>query len=141
MNNILIDTCFWYALFDARDSNHHKALELVLYLDLGNVILPYPTLYETINTRFTRNKEWVEEFEKVLKNKNVQILEDLEYKENGLALTMDSILNKNRPISLVDMVIRLMLDDVNLKIDYFITFNTKDFIDLCHKKRIELINE
>jgi len=141
MNNILIDTCFWYALFDARDSNHHKALELVLYLDLGNVILPYPTLYETINTRFTRNKEWVEEFEKVLKNKNVQILEDLEYKENGLALTMDSILNKNRPISLVDMVIRLMLDDVNLKIDYFITFNTKDFIDLCYKKRIELINE
>lgn len=141
MNNILIDTCFWYALFDARDSNHHKALELVFYLELGNVILPYPTLYETINTRFTRNKEWVEEFEKVLKNKNVQILEDLEYKENGLALTMDSILNKNRPISLVDMVIRLMLEDVNLKIDYFITFNTKDFIDLCHKKRIELINE
>ena len=141
MNNILIDTCFWYALFDARDSNHHKALELEPYLGLGNIILPYPTLYETINTRFTRNKDWVEEFGKILKNKNVQIIQDLGYKEDGLVLTMDSILNKNRPISLVDMVIRLMLEDINLKINYFITFNTKDFIDICHKKRIELVNE
>ncbi len=141
MNNILVDTCFWFALFDARDSNHQKATELLLYLELGNVILPYPTLYETINTRFTRNKDWVEEFGKVLKNKNVQIIQDVGYKEDGLLLTMDSILNKNRPISLVDMVIRLMLEDVNLKINYFITFNTKDFIDICHKKRIDLVNE
>ncbi|MBA7525957.1 hypothetical protein ES705_18117 [subsurface metagenome] len=140
MNNILIDTCFWYALFDARDPAHDKANELIHYLDLGNVIVPYPTLYETINTRFTRNKTWVEEFEKILKNDNVNLIEDLEYKENALNLTFDSTLNKNRPLSLVDMVIRLMLEDVSLKIDYLISFNTGDFIDLCHKKGIELIN-
>ena len=141
MNNILIDTCFWYALFDARDPDHNKANEIVLYLDLGNIILPYPTLYETINTRFTRNKSWLEEFEKVLKTKNVQFIDDIEYKESALALTFDSALNKNRPLSLVDMVIRLMLDDVNLKIDYLISFNTGDFIDLCLKKGVELISE
>jgi predicted nucleic acid-binding protein len=141
MSNILIDTCFWYALFDARNLNHHKANELVHYLDIGNIIIPYPTLYETINTRFTRNKVWVDEFEKLLKNKNVLFVEDIEYKENALSLTFDSTLNRNRPLSLVDMVIRLMLEDVNLKIDYLISFNSGDFIDLCLKKGITLINE
>lgn len=140
MNNILIDTCFWYALFDARDLDHAKAIELLHYLDLGNVIVPYPTLYETINTRFTRNKAWVKEFEKTLKNDNVNLIEDIEYKENALNLTFDSTLNRNRPLSLVDMIIRLMLEDVDLKIDYLISFNTGDFIDLCHKKGIELIS-
>jgi len=141
MNNVLVDTCFWYALFDARDPDHYKANELVHLLDSGIVILPYPTLYETINTRFTRNKSWVEEFEKVLKNGNTRFIEDNNYKDIALSMTFDSTLNRHRPLSLVDMVIRLMLDDINLKIDYLITFNTGDFIDLCHKNRIELINE
>ena len=141
MNNILVDTCFWYALFDARDPDHIKANELVRLLDLGFVILPYPTLYETINTRFSKNRSWVEEFEKVLKNNNTRIIEDNIYKEDALRMTFDSTLNKNRPLSLVDMVIRLMLNDINLKIDYLISFNTRDFIDLCHKNRIELISE
>jgi predicted nucleic acid-binding protein len=141
MNNILIDTCFWYALYDARDPDHHKANELVNLLELGNLILPYPTLYETINTRFSRNKNWIEEFEKVLRNDNVKFIEDIEYKENALSLTIDSTLNRNRPLSLVDMIIRLMLSDVNLKIDYLISFNTGDFIDLCVKHNIELIDK
>lgn len=141
MNNILVDTCFWIALFDARDSDHHKAIELLPYLDLGNVIIPYPTLYETINTRFSRNKVWVEEFEKILKNKNIQFIEDIEYKENALLLTFDSTLNKNRALSLVDMIIRLILEDVNIKTDYLISFNRGDFIDLCHKKGVKLLDE
>ena len=141
MNNILVDTCFWYALYDARDPDHYKANELVELLDLGKVILPYPTLYETLNTRFTRNKNWTEEFEKVLRNINTQIIDDIDYKENALTLTIDSTLNRNRPLSLVDMIIRLILDDVNIKIDYLISFNTGDFIDLCHKNGIELIDK
>lgn len=141
MNNILVDTCFWYALFDTREPAHQKANELASILDLGLIIIPYPTLYETINTRFTRNRLWVEKFEKIIINGNTKIVEDYLYKENALTMTFDSTLNRNRPLSLVDMVIRLMLDDVNLKIDYLISFNNRDFIDLCHKNRIKLISE
>jgi predicted nucleic acid-binding protein len=141
MSNILVDTCFWYALFDARDPDHYKANDLATYLDFGNVILPYPILYETINTRFTRNKSWLEEFDKILKKDHVQIIDDLEYRSNALTLTIDSTLIRDRPLSLVDMVIRLMLEDVNLNVDVLMSFNTGDFIDICHKMRIELINE
>jgi len=141
MNNILIDTCFWYALYNPKDSDHHKANDLVDYLDLGKIVMPYPVLYETLNTKFTRNKLWVEGFEKILKNKNVQFIDDSDYKESALALTFDSVFIKNRPLSLVDIIIRIMLEDVNLKIDYLISFNTGDFIDLCRKKRIGFIYE
>jgi len=141
MRNVLVDSCFWFALFDARDPFHDKANELVHLLDLGYIILPYPTLYETINTRFTRNRTWVEEFEKTLKNNKTRTIEDNPYRENALTMTFDSTINKKRPMSLVDMVIRLMLDDINLKIDYLISFNTVDFIDICLKNRIELISE
>ncbi len=140
MNNIMIDTGYWYALFNARDSHHTKANELLYHLDLGTVIVPYPTLYETINTRFTKNRSGIEEFSKTLSKDNVRFIEDLEYKENALSLTFEATINKNRPISLVDMVIRLMLEDVNLKIDSLISFNTGDFIDICYRKGIAIIN-
>ena len=45
----------------------------------------------------------------------------------------------NRPISLVDMVIRKMLDDVDLKTDAIITFNPGDFDDVCRKNKKMLI--
>jgi predicted nucleic acid-binding protein len=141
MKSILIDTCFWYALFDPRDAYHEKANELVELLDLGKTIIPFPTLYETFNTRFSKNKNWVESFENILQSNNVEYIEDLNYKEDALSMTFDSTLNKNRPLSLVDMIIRLMLDDDNLKVDYLITFNTGDFVDICHKRRIELIDK
>lgn len=45
-----------------------------------------------------------------------------------------------RPISLVDMILRLMIDDINLKIDAVVTFNAEDFADLCYAKGVELIS-
>jgi len=139
MNNIITDTGFWYALYDKRDQHHEKANELAEYLELGNILLPFPTLYESINTRFTRRKEWVKEFYKVIKKDNVVFIEDVEYKNDALNLSFENTINLNRPISLVDSVIRLMLDDKNLKVDYLITFNPGDFFDICKKRKIKLI--
>jgi hypothetical protein len=47
----------------------------------------------------------------------------------------------NRPLSLVDTVIREMLSDESLKIDYLITFNIKDFIDVCSRRNITILSE
>ncbi|CAH2405647.1 hypothetical protein MES4922_40360 [Mesorhizobium ventifaucium] len=40
---------------------------------------------------------------------------------------------------MVDCLIRLMLDDRNLKINYLATWNEGDFDDVCRKRRIEII--
>ena len=43
-------------------------------------------------------------------------------------------------LSLVDQVIRLALMDPNTRIDAMITFNPRDFSDICHSKNIDLIS-
>ena len=141
MKSVLVDTCFWYALFNLRDGHHKQAHDLVKLLDSNKTLIPFPTLYETFNTRFSKNRKSVEIFGKILRSDNVEYIADVDYKEEALSMTFDSALNRNRPLSLVDMIIRLMLDDVNLKVDSLITFDTEDFIDLCHKRRIELIDK
>ncbi|OYT14341.1 MAG: hypothetical protein B6I19_00285 [Bacteroidetes bacterium 4572_114] len=76
MNNILVDTGFWFGLYDKRDSYHNQAIGLYEYLSLGNIIIPYPSLYETINTRFAKNKEGIEAFEIILNKSEVTLLDD-----------------------------------------------------------------
>ncbi len=140
MNNIIIDTGFWFALFNKEDQHHKQAVEIVEYLELGNILIPFPTLYETINTKFSKMKEWFSEFEKILNKENVKLINDEEYKNDALNLSLEYSLRKDRPLSLVDNIIRLMLDDDHIKIDYLISFNIKDFVDICQNKRIEILN-
>lgn len=140
MNNIIIDTGFWFALFDKTDQHHQQAIEIVDYLELGNILIPFPTLYETINSRFSERKDWFSEFEKILNKDNVKLIYDEDYKNDALDLSFESSLRKNRPLSLVDNIIRLMLNDDHIKIDYLISFNIKDFADVCRNNQIEFLN-
>ncbi len=141
MNNILIDTRFWYGFYDRKDNYFNQANELFEYLSLGKILIPYPSLYETINTRFAKNKEGIEAFEKLINKPEVVLIDDNDYKEETLELTMDMAIRMNKPYSLVDMIIRLMLADQHLKIDYLLSFNPEDFFDICSKKNIEILYE
>lgn len=141
MNNVLVDTCFWFAYFDERDSFYQKAQELKKILNnINNIlIIPHPVLYETLNTRFVSRKLWMDEFKRLLESPSVVIISDEQYKARALdSILRDPTISK-RTISLVDMIIRLMIEDVNLNVSALITFNEKDFIDLCMHKRISLL--
>jgi predicted nucleic acid-binding protein len=141
MNNILIDTGFWYGLYDQRDNYYHQANKLYEYLSLGQILIPYPTIYETINTRFAKNKEGIQSFEKLISKPNVLLIDDRDYKEKALELTFDSSIRLNKPYSLVDMILRLILSDSTLKIDFLLSFNPEDFFDVCMKRNIKILYE
>jgi predicted nucleic acid-binding protein len=141
MSNILIDSCFWFALFDKSDEHYDKAQNLSSYLEFGKIILPFPILYETLNTRFVKRKEWTSIFYNYLNNDSTILISDELYRKKALSNTLNNSINSIRPLSLVDMTIRFMLDDINLNINALITFNKKDFVDLCSNKGIELISE
>ena len=141
MNNIIIDSGFWYALYEERDEYHDKAVELFEYLDMGKVIIPFPSLYEVINTRFAKRVEYMESFERFIRSENVILVDDLLYKDTALELTIDSSISLKRPLSLVDMIIRLMVSDVNMNIHYLLTFNKNDFIDVCLPRNINILSE
>ena len=141
MYNVIVDSGFWYALYEERDEHHNKALELVEYLDMAMIIIPFPSLYELMNTRFTKRVEYMESFNKFLEGDSVVLVDDSSYRDIALDLTIDSSINLKKPYSLVDMIIRLMLSDVNMNIHYLLTFNKSDFIDICLYRNIEILSE
>ncbi len=138
MQYVLADSGLWYALIDARDEHHARAQEHARYLEWCQIVLPWPILYETIRTRLTRNKKAFGLLEDVLNIPGIIFLDDVPFREAALKLALESSLRGSRPLSLVDCVIRLILDDVNTKIDYFVTFNPKDFSDVCRRRGIEM---
>ena len=38
------------------------------------------------------------------------------------------------------MIIRFILDDVNVRIDALLTFDPSDFVDVCQQRKVEMIN-
>lgn len=83
----------------------------------------------------------MEHFKGIINNPNCILIPDDSFKEMTLELSMNSAIEKDRAISMVDMIIRQMLDDVNLKSDALITFNPEDFADVCRKKNKVMISD
>ncbi|MDY6857363.1 MAG: type II toxin-antitoxin system VapC family toxin [Thermodesulfobacteriota bacterium] len=139
MEYTLVDTGIWIAMFDPRDQHRARVDEIAEYLDLCHLILPWPTLYETLRTRLTRNRNALQSFEAYLKRPRISFLDDEPYRETAIDLCFSSGLQANRPLSMVDCLLRLVLDDTNIKINYLATFNYSDFIDICQKRQIEIM--
>ena len=66
---VLADTCFWFAIYDSKDQYHKEAIEIYEHIQNATIIIPWPTLYEVLNTYFVKQQIWMIQFEKLLKNK------------------------------------------------------------------------
>lgn len=140
LNQVAIaDTGFWFALFNERDPYHEQAREKSVYLDMLKIICPWPCLYETVNTRFVRRPEQVSQFEEYIERPASILLDDSPYRDSALRRTVASARGRTAPVSLVDMVIIFIIDDVNVKKHYLLTFNGKDFAEVCARRSIEIL--
>ncbi len=122
--NILIDTGFWIALFDPR-GNPHQEMEVERIAEVikdENFVIPFPTLYEFVNSRLSRRGSKIQ-FENILKSPNVQLLSDDEYKEEALENFFLNSKHSNLDISLVDEILKLIIIDPNVNIDYIVSFD------------------
>ena len=138
--NILVDTGFWIGLYTPENPiSHQTALSFVDILEDNRVIIPWPTLYEFVNTRLARRKDYLYAFQQFIQKPNVERISDEPYK--SIALQNIFELNRTRifSISLVDEVIRQMLMDDNLKIDYLLTFNKGDFEYSCQVANVLIL--
>ena len=138
MQYVLADTGVWYAMFDPRDQHWDDTQEKEELLDLFGLVIPWPTLYETLRTRMVSNRSALQRLQEYLRRPQVVFLDDSSYREEALDLAFSSALRNFRPLSMVDCTIRLMLEDVNVRVDYLATFNERDFADVCHKRHIEM---
>ena len=136
--NILTDTGFWIAYFEERDEYHKIAQELSSVIFDYNIIIPFPSVYEFLNTRFSRRSKQVNELELLFHKLNIVYVYDDAYRTE-LIQKFIRINKGKRTISAVDMVINQILEDVNIKIDCIVTFNEKDFFHSCKKRNIEIL--
>lgn len=76
-----------------------------------------------------------------LKRPNVSFIDDRDYCEEAYSLSVEYSTRLGRPISMVDMVCRLLIADPNVRIDYLLTINAADFHDVCSSHGVKMLQE
>jgi predicted nucleic acid-binding protein len=136
---VLVDSGFWFALLDERDQHFYEAQSKADRILRLTYILPWPVLYETLCSRFVRRPALIAKFEVFLKRPNAVLLDDTDYREGSLDRVLNQARDGNRTISLVDMVLRSILDDKNINVNGLVSFNVRDFSDVCRRRGIEIV--
>ena len=135
---LLPDSGFFMALYDPRDENHAAAQEKREWLDMLPIVLPWPVLYETVNTRFARRPAIMARFDAVVMHPDTRLLDDSRYRPDAYRTVM-AIEQRGRPLSLVDAVLRSVIDDPNVALAALLTFNLPDFVDVCRQNSVEVL--
>jgi predicted nucleic acid-binding protein len=133
----MVDTGYWYAVCDPTEANHVVASTKFADFERHGIIFPWPCLYETLNTRFVKDRRAMQRFAAIVRRPNVEYLDDASYREHAYEQTIGTA--RKRPISLVDMVMRLMLENVNVRVDGLLTLNSPDFHDVCRRRGLEML--
>lgn len=126
MKTLIIDTGFWIALFNPEKEIEKQEIVSIIFDNLNNyqILIPFPTLYELLNSKFSRKKDLIVRFQEELNKPNYIKIDDTEYKQKALSNFFYRKSNHySEDISFVDEVIKEMIDDVNLKTDFIITFD------------------
>lgn len=132
-------------LFRTREQERHEVADkLFRRLDEleTNFLIPFPTLYEAINTKLLKSKNRTKAnwFLKQLQaNPRFIKVPDDKYKDDAYLLTVND--DNHRGFSLVDMIIRVMMEDDQLKINSLLTFNIEDFVDVAARRGISIPEE
>ncbi len=141
--NIIIDTCFWIALLDTKDNlaNTKIAEEYNELLELSNkIIIPFPSMYEFLNSRFSR-RGFTAEFKSKLAQEQFIFVMDDDYRSKAQENFFDGIVpGIKNDLSLVDEVIKEMIIDINLKIDCLISFD-EGLNNFASSRGIEIIKK
>lgn len=150
MARICADAGFLIALYDERDSYHENAsarFQAFFAPDsLRNVLLaPWPILYESLNTRQARRRRTLQQLNldwTILdRSDQLILLSDGVYREQALRDYLEVTANGSREFSLTDRVIRAVLADKANTIDALLTYNSRDFFDICALHRVLLIDQ
>ena len=141
MINICVDSSFLIALYDEGDEHHLDAECIFLkYFDNSSnqLFVPWPILYESVSSRMVKHKNKIDKLWRdwqILRGQGrLYLQDDLPFREKAITECFEETRKpfiQYRALSLVDRVIRNILSETSFKIDLFVTFDVKDFIDIC----------
>lgn len=137
---VLTNTGFWLGLLDPADQHYQMSNTVSELIEGYQIIFPWPCLYETISTRLTRRRERLLYLEEFIKKPYITLLDGSVYRVNALEEVLQLNCRTGFTYSLTDSIIREILKDINIRINYLITFNNKDFEDICQQRQIEILS-
>ena len=140
---ILVDSAFFFALFHPKDNHHKEAIEKQEWLNGFRIIVPWPILYETLNSKFVKNPATIKGFENIIRRPDTELLDDSKYRDEAFQETLElakrGYRREDGPRSLVDSVLHAILKDVNVRISAMLTFDQRDFEFICAKRGVSII--
>jgi len=147
MRAVCIDAGFLIAYYDKKDNNHSKALDYFSqHLDIpeSRLIIPWPILYEVVCTKLVKHegkmKDMERDWKKFKVNDKLELLDDRDFREQALEECFSELKKESkhyRPLSLVDRIIRNVIS--SKEIGLLITFNQKDFYDVCERNNCYMV--
>ncbi len=141
IDTVLVDTGAWIALCDASDANHPAVAGYADVIEVHPLVVPWPIMYESLRTRFTRRPAWVTAFHALVGSgrRGVSLVDDAEYRDDAYSLTVEYATRLKRDVSMVDMLCRLLIEDRRVRVDVLLTTNRRDFADVCYANGVEMI--
>lgn len=138
---VLTDSCFWIGLVDSKDQHHETSNAIAELINDYTVIVPWPCMFESVSTHLVKNRKKTLFFEEKIKQPGVKLFPDDKYREIALSKVFDYNRNLGFSFSLVDSILREILKDTNVRVDYLVTYNERDFSDICADMQIGIINK
>jgi predicted nucleic acid-binding protein len=147
MARVCVDACFLIGLYDTNDQHHSTSIRHfdALFGEESarhQLVAPWPILYECLGTRYARSTQkpilFNQHWNYLSKSGQLVLLDDGPYREMPLD---EHLQDRTRNLSLVDRVLRAMIIDKERFFDFFLTYNTGDFVDACQLRGIPLLNE
>ena len=123
---LLVDTGYFIALHSKRDEHNATAKQYERLLEVRPVVLPWPVLYETINTRFAKRPHILKQIDVIIEKKSTRLLDDSPYRAAAYAKVLQT--SPKRPLSLVDAVLRAVIEDASVQISTLLTFQRKGLL-------------
>lgn len=139
MQRVLVDSGFFFALVETRDQHHVEALDKQEWLDLFSAVLPWPILYETINTRLVRDPDKVAQFERLANAPETEFIDDSRYRDAAYEDVIARAKARRSPLSLVDAIMHSIITDPDIKVDAILTFNLSDFGIVCSERGVAIL--
>ena len=137
----LLDSGYIFALLNDDDNYHLEAVEWSNHFSEFTLVLPWPILYETLNTKmmkaFDQDKSLLRTFSDIIELPNVELLSDGEYRR----LALEDIRRHERSyeyISLVDRILMGIIEDIEVGVRHLFTFDRRDFSEVCARNSVTI---
>ena len=146
---ILVDTGVFFAYYEPSDQYHEEATILLnTWWDQpgpSRLVVAFPVLYETLNTRFVQDHRrmaaWTRNWSAWRAHGPLEYCDDEPYRLKAFDECVTAVPRapqSYRALSLVDRILRTLLEDPDVHLDGLWTFNPGDFADVCKLRNIAI---